>query len=321
MRFDRHLLRESAFLVGPTAAGKSDLALALARSLRSAGRPVEIVALDSMTLYRHLDIGTAKPTPADRADFPHHLLDLVDPSEEFTVATYVAAAEVAVRGILDRGALPLFVGGSGLYLRTLLRGLFDGPEADWDLRRRLDETARSEGPEAFHARLAAVDPPTAARLHPNDLRRIIRALEVHELTGKPLSDWHQEQPLPPEERPRLLVWLDPDRDWLADRIDRRVDAMLAAGLVDETRSVRDRIGFGRTASQSLGYAEVLAHLGRAMSLDDCRDAIQTHTRQFAKRQCTWFRNLEELQPLPLTAQSSLTTLLDQLLALAQRQPS
>ena len=318
MRFNSDLLRESAFLVGPTAAGKSDCALALARAWQSAGRAVEIVALDSMTVYRHLDIGTAKPTSADRAEFPHHLLDLVEPNEEFTVAMYVAAAEQAVRGILDRGALPLFVGGSGLYLRTILRGLFDGPEADWDLRRRLEETARNEGPERFHARLAAVDPATAARLHPNDLRRIIRALEVHELTGTPLSTWQQEQPLPPEERPRLLVWLDPDRDWLAQRNDRRVDAMLAFGLVDETRSVRDRIGFGRTASQSLGYAEVLTHLAGTTSLEDCRRAIQTHTRQFAKRQCTWFRNLEELQPLPITAESSIVSLVDRLLELGQQ---
>lgn len=307
LQFDRHLLRESAFLVGPTAVGKSDVALSCARQMGQLGRRVEIVALDSMTVYRQLDIGTAKPAAADRAEFPHHLLDLIDPHEEFTVAMYLAAAENSVRGILARNALPLFVGGSGLYLRTLLRGLFEGPEADWNLRRRLEEQAQAIGPDAFHARLALVDPVTAARLHPNDLRRIIRAFEVFELTGRPLSAWHQEQPVADTDHPRLLVWLDPDRTWLHSRIDRRVDAMLDAGLVEETRCARDSTGFGRTAAQALGYKEALEHLSGSTSLEACRTDIQTHTRQFAKRQCTWFRNLEELAAIPVDSD---TTTLD-----------
>jgi tRNA dimethylallyltransferase len=312
LRFDRLCLRASAFLVGPTAVGKSDLALMVARRLARGGQSVEIVALDSMTVYRRLDIGTAKPTAADRAEVPHHLLDLLDPHEEFTVAMYVAAAERAVQDILNRKALPLFVGGSGLYLRTLLRGLFEGPEADWSLRHQLEAQARDDGPERFHARLGEVDAATAARLHPNDLRRIIRAREVFELTGRPLSEWQQERPVESADRPRLLVWLDPDREGLYERIDRRVDVMLDAGLIAETRAVQETTGFGRTAGQSLGYREVLEHLAAGTPLESCRVAIQTHTRQFAKRQCTWFRNLEELEAIPVNATTNWNDLADQL---------
>ncbi len=294
MQFDRTVLRACRFLVGPTAVGKTEIGIEVARRLGG-----EVVALDSMTVYRGLEIGTAKPSLVERDGVPHHLFDLVDPWEEFTVARYVVEAERVCREILARGRAPVFVGGSGLYLRTILRGLFDGPEADPAVRGRLEVESQQFGPDALHRRLQAVDPVAAARLHPNDVRRVIRALEVFELTGTPLSEQQRQGPLQADERPVWLVWLEPDRAWLQERIDRRVDAMLAAGLVAETQAVLAAGGFGPTAAQALGYAEVLEHLAGKSSLEGCREAIQTHTRQFAKRQCTWFRNLEELSAVPV----------------------
>lgn len=313
MSFPVELLRECWFLAGPTASGKSAAALSLAERMGA-----EILALDSMTLYRGMDIGTAKPDAQDRARVPHHLLDLIEPHEEFSLADYVVAAASAVQTVLNRRRVPLFVGGTGLYLRGLLRGVFEGPAADWDLRRRLEATAAHEGELALHQRLERVDPVLAARLPPADIRRVIRGLEVHELTGIPLSAQQQQGPRPAEDRPAAVVWLAPDRDWLAARIEARVDAMFAAGLVDEVRVITSSsAGFGRTASQGLGYREVLEHLAGTTTSEECRGQIKTRTRQFAKRQRTWFRNLEECQPLVLNGSESPEEVADRLLRLAR----
>jgi tRNA dimethylallyltransferase len=290
MRHDPSLLRRCWFLAGPTACGKSAVALELATRLNA-----EIVALDSMTLYRGMDIGTAKPTAAERARVPHHLFDIPEPHEEYSVAEYLASAERCCRDILARGRVPLFVGGTGLYLRSLLRGVFAGPPADWTLRRQWEAEAASSGPEALHRRLAEIDPAAAVRLHPHDLRRIIRALEVHALTGLPLSAQQEQSPLPVGERPPHVYWLDPPRDWLHERINRRVLEMIDAGLVDEVRRLRGLPKpLSHTARQALGYREILDWLEQPTApWDDVVAQIQTRTRQFAKRQCTWFRNLEE----------------------------
>lgn len=290
MHIDPSLLQRCWFLAGPTASGKTAVSLELARQLRA-----EIVALDSMTLYRGMDIGTAKPTVDERATVPHHLFDVLDPHEDFSVAEYLAAAERCIREIMSHGNTPLFVGGAGLYLRSLLRGVFDGPAADLTLRSQFDAEAERLGPAALHARLAQVDPPTAARLHPHDTRRVVRALEVQQLTGRPLSTQQTESPVAAEYRPQHVYWLDPPRDWLHERINQRVMQMLSLGLVDEVKRLRSSpLGLGRTAQQALGYKEVLAWLDQGdKSLATLIATLQNRTRQFAKRQVTWFRNMPE----------------------------
>jgi tRNA dimethylallyltransferase len=286
--FPGELLRRCWFLAGPTASGKTELGIALARRLNA-----EVVALDSMTVYRGLDIGTAKPPVSERGGIPHHLFDILDPCDEYNVAEYLNAARVACEGIVSRGCVPLFVGGTGLYLRSLLRGLFDGPAADAELRARLDQELVADGELALHARLARVDPVLAGRLHPRDTRRVIRGLEVWELTGQTLSGQQTQAAPRAEDRPSHVYWLDTPRDWLHDRIETRARRMFADGIVDETRVVLDTNGFGKTASQALGYAEVLEHLAGRCSLEEAVVNTIAHTRQFAKRQCTWFRNMAE----------------------------
>jgi tRNA dimethylallyltransferase len=311
MRLEAALLRNCWFICGPTACGKSAVALELAPRL-----PAEIVALDSMTLYRGMDIGTAKPSAADRARVPHHLFDILDPREEFSVAAYLAAAEACCREILSRGRAPLFVGGAGLYLRAVLRGVFEGPPAQPALRRQWDHEAAHLGPQHLHRRLAEIDPIAAARLHPHDVRRIVRALEVHAVTGTPLSAWQGQAPLPPHERPQRVFWLDPPRPWLHERINRRVEEMVQAGLLEEVRRLRELANpLSRTARQALGYKEILDWLDEQPRRPwaDVVTLIQARTRQFAKRQCTWFRHLEECRRIPISGRESPTELADRLL--------
>ncbi len=311
MAFPDDLLVKCWFLAGPTACGKTAASLELADRIQA-----EIIALDSMTLYRSMDIGTAKPSAAERQSVRHHLIDVLNPEEEFSLADYLSLAEVACREAISRGRTPLFVGGAGLYLKGLLRGVFEGPPADWGIRHRLEEQARSDGEESLHQQLQRVDPTTALRLHPNDQRRLVRALEVFELTGQPLSSWQQQGPRPIDQRPQHVYWLSPPRDWLYRRIDARVEQMLADGLIDEVRQLMNRPQpLSHTARQALGYKEVIDWLevdasrgagqvrpGSADSAQLCsvRELIQTRTRQFAKRQHTWFRNLEECHAIPIT---------------------
>ena len=316
MRFPTPLLQKCWFLAGPTASGKTAVGIELADRIGA-----EIVCLDSMTIYRGMDIGTAKPLREERARVPHHLLDMRDPHEEFSTAEYMTAALAACESILARGQTPLFVGGTGLYLRSLLRGVFEGPTADWTLRRELEQFSSEHGAEALHARLAAVDLPTAQRLHVNDQRRVIRALEIHTLTGQSASSLQQESPLPPEERPRHVYWLNPDREILRERISQRVDAMIAAGLVSEVETrLQSPHGLGRTARQALGYREVLSHLEDGLPLREAVEQLKTHTHQFAKRQWTWFRNLAELHPVDLAGNENADAIATDILAQALSEP-
>lgn len=288
-----NILKQSFFLAGPTASGKTAVSLSLARRLNA-----EIISLDSMAIYVGMDIGTAKPSVTERAQVRHHLIDVALPSQEFSVAEFVRMAVHAAEEIVAAGRTPLFVGGTGLYLRSLLRGLFEGPEADWALREQLQQQASVYGNEWLHAQLAEVDPVTAARLHPNDVRRIVRALEVFRLTGIPLSKEQTQNPRPANQRPRAVVWLDPPRQWLHDRINQRVDQMVELGLQQEVKSLLQlEPAAGRTATQGLGYREMIDHFNGRCSLNQAIDLIKTGTRQFAKRQHTWFRNLEECHAL------------------------
>ena len=278
------------FLTGPTASGKTAVGIELARLIDA-----EIISLDSMALYRGMDIGTAKPSPQERRAAPHHLIDVLEPSEEFSVAQYLQAAGEVARVITSRGKQVLFVGGTALYLKAILRGLFSGPPADWKLRRELEEIARVEGPESLHRRLAEVDSVAAAKLHANDVRRVIRALEVHHSTGQPISSLQQQFARGrPASECRLFV-LDWPREQLDERIRRRVDEMFAAGLVEEVRRLQAALHgeLSRTASQAVGYREVLDHLQGQRELTDTAEIVKLRTRQFAKRQLTWFRSLSE----------------------------
>lgn len=293
--FERALI-----LTGPTACGKTALALKLAEHIGG-----EIVALDSMTVYRGMDIGTAKPSAAERARVPHHLIDVLDPWESLTVAWWLARAESACCDITARNKRPIFVGGTPFYLKALLHGLFDGPPADAELRTALEIEAERDGHTALHSRLAAVDPKSAARLHPNDVRRVVRALEVYTLTGRPISDWQQtwdtpsfagEGVAPQVSIPAAVLTLP--REMLYDRINRRVGAMLDAGWLDEVRALRALPQpLSREARQALGYRELLEYLYAGGDWNAVMDLIRTHTRQFAKRQLTWFRNLSSLVPV------------------------
>lgn len=279
------------YLTGPTASGKTAVGVALARLIDA-----EVVALDSMTLYRGLDIGTAKPTAAERGEVRHHLIDVIDPWESADVAQYRAWAGEAIAEIEGRGRRVLFVGGTALYLKALLRGLFDGPAADPALRRQLEDEADHLGDAALHARLATLDPATAARLHPNDRRRVVRALEVFELSGRLLSTWQSEHDRPAPSGVAVLA-LERPRVELRERIDLRVERMFETGLVEEVRSLQNsHRPIGPVAAEAVGYREVIALLSGQGSLPETIARVQARTRQFAKRQATWFRGLAEVQP-------------------------
>ena len=314
-------------ITGPTASGKERLALAVAlvvtpgappgSRLGQARRPGgEIVSADSMKVYRGLDIGTAKPSADDRRAVPHHLVDVADPDETFSAARWLALAEAAIAGIRARGRVPVVSGGTPFYLKALLEGLFEGPAADPDLRRRLRAEAAERGPEHLHGRLAEVDPAAARRIHPNDLRRIVRALEVFEKTGRPISDLQRQWGRRRGEWRPLVVAIRRHRDDLTGRITERVRRMLAAGLVDEVRGLLARgKGLARGPRQALGYAEVLAHLGGDLAEADLLPAIVAHTRQFARRQMTWLKRFEDVAWLDADPDAPADALADRVLAL------
>lgn len=270
-------------IVGPTASGKSEAAIAVAEALGA-----EIVSVDSMLVYRGMDIGTAKPSPADRARVPHHLIDVVRPSEPFSVARYRELAEAAIRGIRARGRRVLLVGGSGLYFRAIVDRL-TFPGTDLRARTWLQLEARALGPERLHARLAELDPVAAARIDPPNVRRTVRALEVAAVTGRPFSafaaEWARYEP----GRVRA-AGIEIPREVLAARIEARVRAMVEEGLVEEVRGLLDR-GLGRwlTASQAIGYAEFARHLAGELTLEEAVASTVRRTRELARRQMVWFR--------------------------------
>ncbi len=277
------------FLVGPTASGKTGLALQVAPAIGA-----EIVALDSMTVYRGLDIGTAKPTSEERAQVPHHLLDVADPWERFDLQAYLGLVERTLLDLESRGASALFVGGTGLYLAALLRGVFDGPPSDPTLREELMARAEREGDAILHAELARVDPEAAGRIHVNDRRRTVRALEVWHQTGQPMSA-HQRQwqgTVSAREARAVIVGLELPTDELDRRIHQRTGEMLGAGWPEEAERVSAGAGLGPSAIQALGYATALQVASGALSMADAHGEIALRTRQFARRQRTWFRKFD-----------------------------
>ena len=267
-------------IVGPTAGGKTDLGVELA--LRLSG---EVVTADAFQVYRGMDIGTAKPTPEERRGVPHHLLDIVDPPESFSVHQWLALANRTIGDIGAGGRLPIVVGGTNLYVKSLLDGLFEGPAPDPALRDQL----RAMSPEARREELVRVDPDAARRIHPNDERRTIRAIEVFRQTGRAISTHQTQWDAPGADDSRLLVALDLPVETINRRINARVRAMIERGLVEEVRRLAPHLG--PQAREALGYKQILAHLAGAMSLDDAAEKIKIETRRFAKNQRTWLKRL------------------------------
>ena len=276
-------------VVGPTAAGKSALALRLA--LSGGG---EIVSCDSLQVYRGFDVGSAKPTREERARVPHHLLDVVDPDAPFSAADYARLARTALGSIRERGAAPIVVGGTGLYLRALLRGLFTGPSRDDALRARLEAMAARYGEDRLHRWLARVDPVSAARIEAADRVRVVRALEVFHKTGHPLSGHHQAGAEPLRGFNVRLLGLAPSRESLRAAVEARTGRMLAEGLVEETRRIIERYGAEVRPLQSIGYRQAAAVVRGTLGVEEARRDIVKSTMRYAKRQMTWFRHQEQV---------------------------
>lgn len=278
-------------IAGPTASGKSALALDLAQLLGG-----EIICVDSLTVYRGFDIGSAKPSSAERHQTPHHLLDICDPADPFTAADFMNHAAAVITDILGRGKIPILAGGTGLYLRALLRGMNKAPGEDAVLRELLWARSRQEGAEVLLEELRQVDPEAAMILHPNNQIRIIRALEVYHTTGRPISQFHAAHGFSNSAYDALQFCLDLPRPVLYQRIEARVDAMYAAGLVSEVKLLLEQ-GVSPVCKpmQAIGYKEVVAHLEGRFDVEEMLYLIKLNTRHFAKRQLTWFRREPEMQ--------------------------
>jgi tRNA dimethylallyltransferase len=295
-------------LTGSTASGKTDAALELARHL-----PIEIVSMDSALVYRGMDIGTAKPSSQVRATVPHHLIDIAEPTEAYSAGRFVVDAGEAVQAIVDRGRVPLLVGGTLLYLRAFTRGLARLPVADPQLRQRLDAEAESVGWPALHARLAKIDPDAAARIAPTDRQRIQRALEVAEITGEPISALQRDTvPGLHPSSVRTIAIVDDDRAGLARRIEHRFDAMVAAGFVGEVEALMARgdLNANLPSMRAVGYRQLWSYLAGEASWAEARARALAATRQLAKRQMTWIRAEANLRVLPWSYPGRAQTIVD-----------
>ncbi len=272
-------------LSGPTAVGKTELALEIALRLGS-----EIVNADSMQVYRHMDIGTAKPGAKERALVPHHLLDVADPDESFDAARYAELARPVIENLLGRGRIPLIVGGTGLYLKILTKGICSGAPGDQEVKKQLIREMEEQGLPKLHEELLRIDPEAAGRIHPHDRQRIVRALEVFRLTGSPLSLRQAQHRFSEQIYRSIKIFLYRDRNVLYERINRRVLQMIDEGLLEEVRRLMEK-GYGPELKpmQSLGYRQMAAYLRGELTWDSAVSEMQRATRQYAKRQLTWFR--------------------------------
>ncbi|MFM2217223.1 MAG: tRNA dimethylallyltransferase [Planctomycetota bacterium] len=299
-------LDQVLYLTGPTASGKTQVALRVAERIGA-----EIISVDSMAVYRGMDIGTAKPTRDEQTAIPHHLIDVRDPDEDYSVAEYLTNAHRIASEIKGRGNRVMFVGGTPLYLKSLICGFFQGPQADWEFRKAVELEVAQVGSERLHERVAQVDPLSAKKIMPNDVRRMTRALEVARITGKPLSHWQtqfEKFVVPPQSRAFVLGW---DRAVLHHRVENRVNQMLEIGLIDEVQELMKKFGtLGRTASQAVGYKEPLQYLAGELDYKSMKELITIHTRQFVRRQEIWFRSMPTIERIEMTDSSSLASAVD-----------
>ena len=297
------------FIVGPTAVGKTDISIRLAQRIDA-----EIVSLDSRQIYRQMDIGTAKPTSEQQNTVPHHLVDCVEVNQLFSAADYQRFADAAIEDICRRGKQPLIVGGAGLYFRTLVDGLFEGPAADAEIRSRLERESEEHGATALHERLRHCDPESANRIHPNNVVKVIRALEIYELTGKPISSFQQQWKHSAPRYPFRAFGLCVPRDCLYRRIETRVDQMIERGLIEEVKGLLSGgCPLNCVAMQGIGYKEIVRYLDGMQSLDEAIALLKTNTRRYAKRQLTWFRNDARIQWINLSQFESMDLAADNLL--------
>ena len=283
-------------LTGPTAVGKTDLSIQLAKAMNG-----EIISADSMQVYRHMDIGSAKVTPEEMDGVPHHLIDVLEPEEEFNVVVFQKLAKEALTGIYERGHIPIIVGGTGFYIQALLYDIdFTENDGDTAIRRELEKLAQTQGAGCLHQMLQEIDPESAAAIHQNNVKRVIRAIEFYRQTGKKIS-LHNEQEREKQSPYQFLYYvLDTDRKILYERIDRRVDLMMEHGLVDEVKHLAD-MGCTRdmVSMQGLGYKEILDYLSGEISLEEAVYILKRDTRHFAKRQITWFKRERDVRWLEL----------------------
>ncbi|MEC8338594.1 MAG: tRNA (adenosine(37)-N6)-dimethylallyltransferase MiaA [Planctomycetota bacterium] len=283
------------FLTGPTASGKSAVGVEVAKQINA-----EIISMDSMAVYREMNIGTAKPSVEERARVEHHLIDVVTPDEEFSISQYLHDAHAAIESIRRKKRNILFVGGTPLYLKALLTGFDDGPQADWNLRSQLEAEAASRGGESLYEELQKKDPQAAARIHPHDQRRVIRALEYFEKTGKSIISGQKHFDLQADRNLVQVIALDWPREILHSRINARVEEMFRVGWVDEVRHLLEKYQtLGRTAMQAVGYRQIGALLRGEIDLESAIQRTQAGTRQLARRQLIWLRSLRECQRISL----------------------
>lgn len=297
-------------LIGCTAAGKGRVGMELARRMDG-----EIISVDSMKIYRRMDIGTNKPSPEVRRLVPHHLIDIVEPSESYSLGRFVADADRAIADIAGRGKTVLAVGGTMMYVRGLVSGVFDGPGTDPDFRRALRARAAREGTPSLHAELTRVDPVAAGRIHPNDFKRIERALEVHHLSGVPISARQQQWDQAGGRYDCRVVALHRPREEANHRINARVRQMIEAGLVAEVRSLlAEPGGISPQAAQAVGYAEIIAHLRGEMSLEEAIEQIKINTRRLGKHQRTWMRRMPGVTYVEVGGEDNAETVADRVVA-------
>ena len=298
------------FILGCTACGKASVGQEVARRIGA-----QIVSVDSMKIYRRMDIGTAKPSPAVREEIPHHCVDVVAPADGFSVADYVQHADAAIHAIRAAGAPPLAVGGTSLYIKALSEGLFEGPSADPDVRQALKARAAAEGPAALHQELAIVDPEAASRIHPNDERRIVRALEVHQLTGQPISQLQAQWDQGDLRYECTFIGLRRDKDDLNRRINARVRRMVEAGLTAEVEALlAEPGGLSRQAAAAVGYAELINYLRGEWTLEHAVERIKINTRHLAKNQRTWQRRFTDIHWFDVAEDDNAVALADRILA-------
>lgn len=286
------------FILGPTASGKHEAAMEVARRLRG-----EIISVDSMKVYRGLDIGAAKPPAAERKEIPHHLVDILEPSQRFTAGAFVEAAERAEAEIISRGAQPVYSGGTFLYYKSYAYGLFRGPSPSPQLREELLKLAGEKGPHALHHELSSVDPEAASRIHPNDLKRLVRALEIHRTSGRPISHYQHQWPGGPRPGIRSFCLSRPLPE-MDRRIELRVDRMLNEGLLEEARRILESgLIINPEIQRAIGYTEGFAAARGEMSIPDARRRILQRTRRFVRRQLAWARSLKEVEMLMLPSEA------------------